>query len=175
MPDSPAISLLERLAGGDKSALAELYDSHAGLINGLTLRILRDAAEAEDVVQEVFLQVWRQAERYDPARGTPEAWLSTIARTRALDRLRRRAARREDADDGAAPVSARAPQIEAALAVRTALRALSDDQRRAVELAYYGGLTHTEIAQALGAPLGTIKTRIRAALLRLRETLGPAD
>jgi len=172
MTDSPVPSLLQKLAKGDKAALADFYDLYAGLVNGLALRILRDVSEAEDVVQEVFLQVWRQADRYDPQRGTPEAWLCTMARTRALDRLRRRAARREDAS-AAAPVATLVPRNEEALAVRQALDALSSDQRRAVELAYYGGLTQTEIAQALGEPLGTIKTRIRTAMIRLREALGP--
>jgi len=168
----PPQSLLQKLAKGDKAALSEFYDLYAGLVNGIALRILRDVAEAEDVVQEVFLQAWRQAERYDASRGTPQAWLCTMARTRALDRLRRRAARREDASD-AAPVPALLPKNEEALAVRKALDGLSIDQRRAVELAYYGGLTQSEIAQALGEPLGTIKTRIRTAMLRLREALGP--
>lgn len=172
MTDPLVPSLLQRLAQGDKAALADFYDLYAGLVNGLALRILRDVSEAEDVVQEVFLRVWRQADRYDPQRGTPEAWLCTMARTRALDRLRRRAARREDALE-AAPMATLLPRNEEALAVRKALDALSTDQRRAVELAYYGGLTQSEIAQALGEPLGTIKTRIRTAMLRLREALGP--
>jgi RNA polymerase sigma-70 factor (ECF subfamily) len=165
-------SLLERLAQGDKSALAAFYDAYAGPVNGLALRILRDVAEAEDVVQEVFLQVWRQAERYEPKRGTPEAWLFTIARTRALDRLRRRSARREEAPE-TAPVPSLLPRNEDELAVRKALLGLSADQRRAVELAYYRGLTQSEIAALLDEPLGTIKTRIRAALIRLREALAP--
>lgn len=172
MTDPLLPSLLQRLAQGDKAALADFYDLYAGLVNGLALRILRDVSEAEDVVQEVFLQAWRQADRYDPQRGTPEAWLCTMARTRALDRLRRRVARREDAPE-AAPVVTLHPKKEEELAVRKALDGLSTDQRRAVELAYYGGLTQSEIAQALGEPLGTIKTRIRTAMIRLREALGP--
>ena len=172
MSESPSPSLLQKLAQGDKTALAEFYDLYSGLVNGMALRILRDVADAEDVVQEVFLQAWRQAERYDAGRGTPEAWLCTMARTRALDRLRRRAARREDAPE-AAPVPRLLPRNEEALAVRKALDGLSADQRRAVELAYYGGLTQSEIAEALGEPLGTIKTRIRTAMMRLREALGP--
>lgn len=171
MTESPSRALLARLASGDKSALGELFDRHSGLVNGLALRILGDVADAEDVVQEVFLQVWRQADRYDAERGSPEAWLSTIARTRALDRLRRRIARREQSD-ATAPAPSHTPATESSLAVRTALSVLSADQRRAVELAYYAGLTQSEIAQTLGAPLGTIKTRIRSALIRLREELG---
>lgn len=169
---SARLELVRRLAGGDQAALAEFYDLFAGLVNALALRILRDTSDAEDVVQEVFLQAWRQAERFDPARGTPEAWLCTIARTRALDRLRRRTSRREDPVE-AAPASADVPRNEERLAVRKAVLALSPDQRRALELAYYEGLTQTEIASRLGQPLGTIKTRIRTALFRLREALGP--
>ena len=173
MNESPGTLLLDRLTRGDRSALGEFYDLYSGPVYGMALRLLRDAPEAEDVVQEVFLQVWRQAERYDPSRGKPEAWLFTIARTRALDRLRRRAARREDTED-AAPAPSQFPQGDTVLAVRKALDILSADQRRAVELAYYVGLTQSEIAETLGEPLGTIKTRIRTAMIRMRETLGPA-
>jgi RNA polymerase sigma-70 factor, ECF subfamily len=168
--DPEAEALLRRTADGDRAALGQLYDRFASLANGLALRILRDVAEAEDVVQEVFLQVWRQADRFDAARGTPEAWICTIARSRALDRLRRRAARKEDAGP-VEPFPAAEPATDDALAVRTAVAGLSEDQRRAVELAYYEGLTQTEIARRLGEPLGTIKTRIRTAMMRLREAL----
>jgi RNA polymerase sigma-70 factor (ECF subfamily) len=172
MPEAQPESLLRRLASGDHSALGEFYDRFAGLANALALRVLRDVAEAEDVVQEVFVQVWRQAARFDPSRGSPEAWLCTITRTRALDRLRRRVSRREE--QGAGPDSrSGAPPTLVALAVRQALDGLSADQRRALELAYYEGLTQSEIAARLGEPLGTIKTRIRTAMIRLRETLGP--
>lgn len=172
MPSSEAQGLLFRLTSGDAAALGEFYDRYAGLVNGLALRILRNTAEAEDVVQEVFVQVWRQAERFDPSRGSAEAWLCTIARTRALDRLRRRASRREEPGEIAPGISA-TPRNEEALAVRKALGGLSADQRHALELAYYEGLTHTEIAERLGEPLGTVKTRIRTAMIRLRDVLGP--
>jgi RNA polymerase sigma-70 factor (ECF subfamily) len=172
MTDSSAQSLLDQLARGDRSALERFHRLYAGLVNGLALRILHDVGEAEDVTQEVFLQIWRQADRYDPQRGTAEAWLVTITRTRALDRLRRTGTRRENVGQSV-PTRSQPPPNEAALSVRKALAELSADQRVAVELAYYGGLTQTEIALALGEPLGTIKTRIRTAMLRLREALGP--
>lgn len=164
--------LLRRIEAGDRAALAELYDQHAPLVNALCLRILRDRAEAEEVLQEVFLQAWRQAGRYDPARGSVASWLAVIARSRALDRLRRRAARRE-APEEAIPVEVEMPRAAEAIAVRDALRALPPTQRRALELAYYEGLTQVEIAARTGEPLGTVKTRMRTALLRLREALGP--
>jgi RNA polymerase sigma-70 factor (ECF subfamily) len=172
MAAAHAEDILRKLRTGDAQALGDFYDLYAGLVNGLALRILRDAAEAEDVVQEVFVQVWRQAQRFDPTRGTAEAWLCTIARSRALDRLRRRTARREEPSESA-PGSTEAPRTEEALVVRKALEGLTTDQRKALELAYYEGLTQTEIAARLGEPLGTVKTRIRTAMLRLREVLGP--
>lgn len=172
MTSSQSQSLLRRLAAGDTAALGEFYDLYAGLVNGLALRILRDASDAEDVVQEVFVQAWRQASRFDAERGTPEAWLCTMARTRALDRLRRRVSRRENREEEA-PAPTTTPKSAETIAVRKALEGLSEDQRRALELAYYEGLTQTEIAARLGEPLGTVKTRIRTAMIRLREVLGP--
>lgn len=172
MASPQAETLIRRLAAGDQRALGEFYDLYAGLVNGLAIRILRDPTEAEDVVQEVFVQIWRQASRFDPSRGSPEAWVCTMARTRALDRLRRRTSRREE-PEGVAPGSPEAPKTEEALAVRKAMDALSADQRKALELAYYEGLTQSEIAERLGEPLGTIKTRIRTAMIRLRDVLGP--
>jgi len=152
--------------------LGEFYDRYAGLVNALALRILRDRSEAEDIVQEVFVQAWRQAARFDPARGSPEAWLCTMARTRSLDRLRRKVSRREEPSESA-PASTGPPATLEGLAVRKALEGLPENQRRALELAYYEGLTQSEIAERLGEPLGTIKTRIRSAMIQLRETLGP--
>jgi RNA polymerase sigma-70 factor (ECF subfamily) len=172
MVETSSGALIGRIAAGQQDALGEFYDRYAGLVNGLALRILRDPSDAEDVVQEVFVQAWRQADRFDPARGTPEAWLCTLARTRALDKLRRRVSRREEPAE-AAPGTTAAPRNVEVLAVRKALEDLSANQRRALELAYYEGLTQSEIAERLGEPLGTIKTRIRTAMMRLREALSP--
>jgi RNA polymerase sigma-70 factor (ECF subfamily) len=172
MGETSSEALIGRIAAGRQDALGEFYDRYASLVNGLALRILRDPSDAEDVVQEVFVQAWRQADRFDPARGTPEAWLCTLARTRALDKLRRRVSRRE-APAEAAPGTTATPRNVEVLAVRKALEELSANQRKALELAYYEGLTQSEIAERLGEPLGTIKTRIRTAMMRLREALGP--
>jgi RNA polymerase sigma-70 factor (ECF subfamily) len=173
-------SAVERVARGDADALAELYDRHARLIYSLALRILRDDGEAQDVVQEVFAQLWQQAARYDDRRGNVAAWLVTVARSRAIDRLRRRRSRPEstadDADtslliDPAPPVDDRLLTSARASTVRTAMDELPLLQRIAIELAFFEGLTHAEIAERLEMPLGTVKTRIRQALLRLRDRL----
>jgi RNA polymerase sigma-70 factor (ECF subfamily) len=168
MTDTPE-AVVRRLQSGDPDALAQLYDAYAGVVSALAQRILRDAAEAEEVVQEVFMQAWRQAGRFDPRRGSPAAWLVTMSRSRALDRVRRRAVRRETSKE--APVASSTPGPEGPMAVRTALTTLSADQRQALEMAFYDGLTHAEIAHQLGQPLGTVKTRIRTAMLRLRDAL----
>jgi len=171
---------LEQLARGDESALAELYDRHARLLYSLALRIVRHQADAEDVLQEVFSQVWRQASRYDASRGSVVGWLVTLTRGRAIDRLRRERVKpdqvraeddaREVADAGM-PADLRLVTAEQALQVRAALGALPDNQRVPLELAYFEGLTQAEIAERLVVPLGTVKTRMRQALLRLREAL----
>jgi len=173
MASAQAAALIRRLTRGDHKALGEFYDLYSGLVNGLAIRILRDRAEAEDTVQEVFVQVWQQAARFDPSRGTPEAWLCTMARTRALDRLRKRSSRREEPEQSHA--GSAAPRTEEAIAVRKALDGLPSDQRKALELAYYEGLTQSEIAERLREPLGTVKTRIRTAMIRLRGVLGPSS
>lgn len=171
---------LARMARGEGDALAELYDRHARPIYSLALRILGDAAEAEDIVQEVFSQAWKQAARYTASRGAVAAWLLTLARSRAIDRLRAKRARPGEvggeraADqlvDTGPPADLLVLSSEQVARVRAALDELPLLQRAAIELAYYEGLTHAEIADRLEQPLGTVKTRIRLAMLKLRDVL----
>lgn len=172
---------LARVARGDQLAFAELYDRHARLIFSFALRILQERADAEDVVQEVFAQVWAQAARYDASRGAVAAWMLMLTRSRAIDRLRARRARPETAAESetaenVADLSATQDlellSAEQVGRLQRALKDLPEAQRTALELAYYEGLTHAEIAQRLAEPLGTVKTRIRQAVIKLRESLG---
>lgn len=173
---------IERMASGDATGLADLYDRYARPVYSLALRILGNQSEAEDVVQEVFAQAWRQAGRYEASRGRVAAWLLTLARSRAIDRLRAIRVRRTDAledrqvdveqvADVAVSPDAQAISADQRARVRGAVAQLPLVQRTALELAYYEGLTHTEIAARLEEPLGTVKTRIRTGLTRLRELL----
>ena len=172
--------LLNRAARGDTAAFAELYDATAARVHGLVLRVVRDPAQAEEVTQEVFLDVWRQASRYDARRGSALAWLMTIAHRKAVDRVRSaEAATRRDLSYQQANQSVdhdvTADTAHASLEahrVRAALAQLTDVQREAIELAYFGGYTHTEVAALLDLPVGTAKTRIRDGLIRLRDTIG---
>ena len=170
----------DRMARGDHDALGEIYDRHGRLVYSLAFRIVRDQSDAEDVVQEVFSQAWRQASRYDAARGSVLAWLLTLTRSRSIDRLRGRRARPEPTvDEGVfnaipdrgAPADALVASAGQAAQVRAAVDGLSVLQRVAIELAFYEGLTHAEIAERLEVPLGTVKTRIRQGLLKLRDRL----
>lgn len=164
--------LLDRIVGGDPGAIAGLYDRHQRLLFGLILRILRDRAEAEEVLQEVFLAVWTRAATYDAALGVPAAWLVRIARNRAIDRLRKRGTREKAAaEDVAAADSpeADALKLERRYLIRRALDTLPRQQRALIEHAFFGGLTHSELAERFDLPLGTVKTRIRAGLSALRQ------
>ena len=180
---APERRILERMAAGEGDALRELYDIHARAVYSLAVRILRSQSDAEDIVQEVFVQAWRNATRYDASRGTVAGWLLMQAKSRAIDRLRARRARPEHTDDSQRPEPADAtagPDVqivrgEQAERVREALEQLPRLQRTAVELAYYEGLTHAEIAEQLEQPLGTVKTRIRQGLLKLRQALGGTE
>jgi RNA polymerase sigma-70 factor (ECF subfamily) len=159
--DDPLERLLALVARGDEQAFAEVYERVAAAVFGLVSRVVRDPAQSEEVTQEVFVELWRSASRFDPARGTARSWIMTCAHRRAVDRVRsaERAARRDDRvgrrDQG-----------------RPDLDALTELQREAVVLAYYGGYTHREISELLGVPAGTVKTRLRDGLIRLRDHLG---
>ena len=172
-----------RVRARDPEALQALYDRHANLVYGLGLRVLRDATEAEDLVQDVFLHLWRRAEMFDGERGSFAGWLVSLARNRAIDRLRARRTRERKGDEyeaeqsidtapRAADPAESAYASELRGAVARALGTLPDAQRSALELAYFGGFSHSEIAQRLDAPLGTVKARVRQGMLRLRDLLG---
>ena len=166
----------------DQSALAQLYDASSQLVYGLALRILGDAGAAEEVTLDVYLQVWKQANRFDPVRGRVSTWLMTMARSRAIDKLRGKAQELSQAETLEAVAETRSenpdPEQSAAVAqqqaeVRKALSTLSEEQRHAIELAFFNGFSQNEIAMKLNEPLGTIKTRIRNGMLKLRELLQP--
>ena len=177
-------TLVDRLLHRDVSAFEELYDRHARIVYALVVRILQQAPTAEEVVQDVFLQLWRNAALYQSARGPFVPWLLTLARNRALDNLRlksERQRRREDQTEEI-PEIAQAPEYEKALdekrraeRVRSLIGTLSAPQKKAIEMAYYEGLSHSEIANALQEPLGTVKSWIRNGLLRLKEGLQTAS
>jgi RNA polymerase sigma-70 factor, ECF subfamily len=171
------LTLARRMAAGDAGAFAAFYDRYAALVFAQIRRLLPQAAEGEEVLQEVFWQAWRDAASYDSRRGTPEAWLLNRARSRAIDRLRAIRRRSETFVQPKDETMSQAPdratpnpgtRAEDRTLVETALAILPAVQRQAIELAFFGGLTQTEIAQRLGEPLGTIKTRTRAGLERLR-------
>ena len=175
--------LMQAMSAGDKQALGRLYDQLSRPLYALALRVTNDSAEAQDIVQDVFLQLWHKAADYSPGRGSVFAWAATLTRNRAIDRIRMRQRRAEIVNESAADIhggetgaseTTSADQLwlaEKAGAVRSALAALAPEQRVALELAYFGGLTQQEIAARLNEPLGTIKARIRRGLLRLRDTL----
>lgn len=189
MPDAESSSLpgvtdealFSRLSGGDAEAFAAFYDRYEGLWYSLALRILGDVAEAEDVLQESAILIWERAPRYDPSQGRPVSWTVAVVRNRAIDRLR--ASRRrggllekviEQTPDSTFMTGAwesHPGEGEIGLLVRRALRGLPPEQRQAIEMAYFGGWSQSEIADRLGQPLGTVKARIRRGMLAMRDAL----
>lgn len=173
-------TLLRDVAKGSREAFDELYDRYAGRVHGVIRKVLRDPALSEEVAQEVFVEIWRTATRYDPDRGSASTWIFTMAHRRAVDRVRsvqsaRDRTERVGRSEQARPFDEVSEEVETRLEhrqVREALDRLTELQREAVELAYYGGYTYREVAELLGTPLGTVKTRIRDGLIRLRDALG---
>jgi RNA polymerase sigma-70 factor (ECF subfamily) len=169
-------SLVSAVRSGDENAMAMLYDRYSSIVYSVALRVLGDTGAAEDVLQEVFMQLWRNPGGFDSSRGNLAAWLAVISRNRAIDAVRKR---RPDTDIADVIVSVEpdlagdAERARAMEKVRGALGAMPSAQRSALEMAYFEGLTHTEIAAKTGEPLGTIKTRIRAGLLALRKAFNP--
>ena len=175
------VELLRRIAAGDRSAFAEFYDRHSTLMFSVACKILNDPGEAQDVLQETFLQIWEKAERFDPTLGKASSWVATLTRNKAIDRIRA-SVRRSRLADEAGTESAIAAEVtdtaneavhghDKARLIQSAIVELPADQRRAIELAYFSGLTQHEISEKLQEPLGTIKARIRRGLLKLRDQL----
>lgn len=175
-------ALVQLVARGDRDAFAELYPRIAPLVTGIVRRVVRDPAQTEEVTQEVLVEVWRTAARFDPDRGSSRSWIATMAHRRAVDRVRSEQASRARTERVGAREQHRAfdevsEQVELRFEyqqVRDALAALTDLQREAVELAYFQGYTYRQVAELLDTPLGTIKTRMRDGLIRLRDALGVA-
>ena len=175
------VALMRRIVEADETALGALYDRWVRSLYSLVLHLLKDPDEAEDVVEETFWQAWRKADSYEPSRGAVSTWLLTIGRRKALDRLRARKRSKEDvmvSDRAFADLPSNAPdqasEVEGAELreqVRAALNELPDEQREVLELGYFSGLSQSEIADATGQPLGTVKTRMRLAMQKLREPL----
>ena len=169
-------SLLARVQSGDEQAMASIYDRYSRVVYSVALRVLRDPASAEDVLQEVFMQIWRNPSSFAAARGSLGGWLSIVARNRSIDTLRRK---RPSVDVDDVPLASAfnlADEVERNSLMeyaRGVIRQLPKEQRNTLELAFFDGLTHSEIAEMTGDPLGTVKTRIRSALLTLREAFQP--
>lgn len=181
--DTPTEKLLAAAAAGDEQAFAHLYDQTSARVYGLVLRVLRDDAQAAEVTQDVYVQIWRESARFEPGRGSAMSWMLTIAHRRAVDRARASEATRQrddryatrETDRSYDQVSEQAQSNIEATSVREALSALTDIQRDAVRLAYFEGYTYREVAALLNIPLGTAKTRIRDGLARLRDAMGDRD
>jgi RNA polymerase sigma-70 factor (ECF subfamily) len=178
------IALLRRVATGDRRGFEELYDRFSGILFSVAFRVLNNQEAAEDVLQDVFIQIWEKAPLYDPARGKPITWAVTLTRHKAIDRLRsiqRRSRLQDEVQkesetfeqfDGKSSFDA-VNSAEAAKMIRDAIQTLSADQREAIELAFFSSMTQAEIAERLNEPLGTVKARIRRGMMRLREVIGP--
>jgi RNA polymerase sigma-70 factor (ECF subfamily) len=173
--------LIERVMAGDESALSAIYDRYSAMLFGMLIRVLEDRGAAEEVLQDLFLQLWRNAGQFDASRGSLPAWLMVIGRNRAISRLRgRRDCELLEEKDGdyainfasAQNIEDEAVRTELARSVTAALAKLPAEQRRAVELAYFEGMTQSEIADRTGCPLGTVKTRVRTAMQSLKLILG---
>ncbi|MEX1163859.1 MAG: ECF RNA polymerase sigma factor SigK [Nitriliruptor sp.] len=178
----PDEDLMAAVARGDQAAFADLFDRFAGSVYGVVKRVVRDPSQSEEVAQEVLVEVWRTATRFDPDRGTVQTWILTMAHRRAIDRVRSEQASRDRTEriairDRSRAFDEVAEEVELRFEhqqVREALSALTDLQREAVELAYYGGHTYREVADLLDTPLGTVKTRMRDGLIRMRDAMGVA-
>ena len=174
------VELLRRIGGGDQQAFAQFYDLYSSLLFSFAVKILNDPKESEDVLQEVFVQIWEKAGTFDPALGKPSSWAITLVRNRAIDRIRASQRRSRLVEEAAttAPAEVEAPTAnesvhgrEKAAVVRSAIAGLPAEQRSAIELAFFSGLTQIEISDSLREPLGTIKARIRRGMLKLRDKL----
>ncbi len=176
-------AVVTQVAQGDEAALARFYDGTSRMVFGLVMRMVGESSVAEDITLEVYMQVWRTAQSYSPARGTVTAWLITLARTRAIDWTRSGQARSRQRTGNLEKIpelrdSAPGPEIasiewDRKQAVQKALAGLSEDQRQVIELSYFEAMSHSEIAQRLAQPLGTVKSRIRSGMSRMRELLNP--
>ena len=175
--------LLPRVAQGDQTAFAELYDQTAPRVLGLVKRLLKDHAQSEEVTQEVFLEIWQNATRFDSARGSAASWMLTMAHRRAVDRIRAsQAGRDRDLKIGVRDLETDYDSVTESVEIRIeherverALGRLTELQSQAVRLAYYGGYSHSEVAAMLGVPIGTVKTRLRDGMIRLRDEMGVAS
>ncbi|MBA3965520.1 MAG: sigma-70 family RNA polymerase sigma factor [Nitrospirales bacterium] len=182
--DRELVELIRRTAQGDEEALGMLYDKTGSYVYGLGFRVLGDTTMAEEVTMDVFLQVWRQAGQFDHSRGTPMVWLAVLTRSRAIDRLRigkkDREAREPMEKVASEPDVECDPEqssvyLEQCRIVRQAINSLPSEQREMIELTYFGGLSQREIASQVGEPLGTVKTRVRLGMIKLRHVLGPLE
>ncbi len=182
-PASRLQRLLARVATGDRAAFSDLYDELAPRVFGLVGRLLRDPSQSEEVTQEIFLEVWQTASRFDPNKGGATTWILTMAHRRAVDRVRAsQASRTRDVKVGIRDFEAAYDHVSASVEVRVehdrvekAMARLTELQRQAIQLSYYGGYSNSEVAEILSVPIGTIKTRIRDGMIRLRDELGVAS